>query len=268
MVKKFTEWFGLNRFPFGKDVDESGFYVYKQVEELNQKLELAVESQTGALITGQAGTGKTTATRIFLGALPANRYRVIYLGYDRNGNSLLARMAAELGMKLIPSRGRMMQLDQHIKRHILASNKQLVVVVDEAHLLDWQTLEDIRLLTNAEMDSMSAFTLVLLGQLWLRGKLKHTGNEALYQRMRFRYGLEGLTKKQTGEYIQQHLKLAGSTKELFTEGACNKIFMASGGILREINNLCVDALVQASNEGLPKVDDKLMKLVIDLRETT
>jgi type II secretory pathway predicted ATPase ExeA len=267
-MRKFTEWFGLTRIPFDKDIDEKSLFLYSQVEELSQKLELAVESQTGALVTGQAGTGKTTATRVYLEGLPPNRYRVIYLGYDQTGRSMFARLAAEFGMKLTHNASKMMQLSQYIKRHVLGSNKQLILVVDEAHLLDWRTLEDIRLLTNSEMDKKTAITLILLGQLWLRSKLKSAGSEALYQRMRFRYGLEGLSKKQTGEYIQQHLKLVGCSKELFTEGAYNQIFLASGGILREINNLCVDALVQAANQGLQKVDEKLMKLVIDQRETS
>lgn len=267
-MKKFTEWFGISRIPFDKDIDSKSLFHYRQIEELHQKLELALESRTGLLVTGQAGTGKTTGIRVYLDDLPPTEYRVIYLGYDQTGSSMFARLAAEFGMKLTHSTSRMLQLTQYIKRHVSGSNKQLVLVIDEAHLLDWRTLEDIRLLTNSEMDRKSVVTLVLLGQLWLRTKLKSTGNEALYQRMRFRYGLEGLTKKQTSEYIQQQLKLAGCAKELFTEGAYTQLFQASGGILREINNLSVEALVQAANQGLSKVDEKLMRLVIDQRETS
>ena len=68
-MKKFTEWFGLKRMPFDKDIDGKNIYLYSQVQEMHQKLELAVESQTGVLITGQAGTGKTTGTRVFLDEL-------------------------------------------------------------------------------------------------------------------------------------------------------------------------------------------------------
>ncbi len=267
-MRKFTEWFGLKRMPFDKNIDEQSLYLYSQVEEMHQKLELAVDSQTGILITGQAGTGKTTGARVFLDRLETNKYRVIYLGYDQTGKSLFARLAVEFGMKLGTSGGRMLQLTQYIKRHVAGANKQLILVVDEAHLLDWRTLEDIRLLTNSEMDRKTTVTLILMGQLWLRSKLKSSGNEALYQRLRFRYGLEGLTRKQTAEYIQKQLQSAGCSKELFTEGAYTQIFQASGGILREINNLAVDALVQAANQTCQKVDEKLMKLVIDQRETS
>ncbi len=267
-MKKFTEWFKLTGIPFTKDISKDGLYEYSQVSELIQLLELAVESQKGLLVTGQAGTGKTTAIRVGLEELPSNKYRTIYLGYDQTGPSLFARLAVELGLRPTNRGGRMMQLGQHIHRHITGTNKELVLVIDEAHLLDWRTLEDIRLLTNTEMDRKSAVTLVLLGQLWLRTKLKGMGSEALYQRMGFRYGLEGLTKKQTKEYVQHHLSLVGCTREIFTEGAYTQLFLAAGGILREINNLCLDALVKAANQGVEKIDEKLMKFVIDQRETS
>jgi len=266
-MNKFTEWFGLKGIPFGKDVDTKGLFTYPQVSELHQLLELTIESRTAMLVTGQAGTGKTTAIRVFLDDLPSNRYRVIYLGYDQRGQSMFARLAYEFGLKLTNG-NRMLQISEYMRRHITGSNKELVLVIDEAHLLEWRTLEDIRLLTNAEMDRKSAMTLILMGQLWLRTKLKSLGNEALYQRMRFRYGLEGLTQKQARDYIRHQLTLVGCTKEIFTDAAYSQLFLASGGILREINNLCIDAMVKAANQSLAKIDDKLMKLVIDQRETS
>lgn len=228
-MKKFTEWFGLHSIPFNKNVDVHSLYMYKQLQQLHQRLELVIESQTGALVTGQAGTGKTTGTRVFLDALELNKYRVVYLGYDQSGKSMFARLASELGVRAAYSSSRRIQLTNHIKRHIAGSNKQLVLVVDEAHSLDWRTLEDIRLLTNSEMDRVAYVTLILLGQLWLRSKLKGSGNEALYQRMRFRYGLEGLSRIQTSEYIRQQLSVSGCTRELFTDGAYTALFQASGG---------------------------------------
>jgi general secretion pathway protein A len=139
--------------------------------------------------------------------------------------------------------------------------------VDEAHLLEWRTLEDIRLLTNSEMDSKSAMTLLMLGQLWLRSKLKSMGNEALFQRMQFRYGLEGLTKKLTNDYLRHRLALVGCTQPIFSEAASGELFMASGGILREINNIALECLIKSANLNLKKIDEKLVKLVVEQRET-
>jgi general secretion pathway protein A len=267
-MEKFLEWFGLTGIPFTKDIDTPRLYVYSQISELHQKLALTIATASGLLVTGQAGTGKTTALRVYLEDLPSNRYRVVYLGHDQKGPSLFARLAAELGIRLNHGGNRMLQLTEHIRRHIKGSNKELILVVDEAHLLDWRTLEDIRLLTNSEMDRRSGLTLILLGQLWLRSKLKGMGSEALNQRMHFRYGLEGLTMKQSREYVRHHLALVGCSKEIFTDGAYAQLFHASGGILREINNICMEAMLEASNRSLEKIDEKLMKLVIDQRESS
>lgn len=267
MAKKFNDWFGMARMPFSKDVGTNCFFSYSQLEELHQILELAVEARSAALVTGQAGTGKTTAVRLFLDRLPTNRYRVIYLGYDQTGASMFARLASELGLRATSKGGRILQLSQFIKRNIVGSNRELVLVVDEAHLLEWRTLEDIRLLMNSEMDSKSSVTLFMLGQLWLRSKLKSTGNEALFQRMQFRYGLEGLTKKLTSEYIRHHLALVGCSQDIFSDGATAEVFMAAGGILREINNIAIECLIKAANQELHKIDANLVKVVVQQRET-
>jgi type II secretory pathway predicted ATPase ExeA len=164
---------------------------------------------------------------------------------------MFARLASELGLRTTSKGGRLLQLSQFIKRHTLGSNRELVLVV-EAHLLEWRTLEDIRLLTNSEMDSKSALTLVMPGQLWLRSKLKSMGNEALFQRMHFRYGLEGLTKALTKQYVRHHLNLVGCTKDVFSDDAIAEVFMSSGGILREINNISLECLIKAANLQLPQ----------------
>jgi general secretion pathway protein A len=259
--------FKFQSIPFGKDVPE--LFQYPQLEELHRKLAAAVQTATGVLVTGQAGTGKTTAVRGFVDTLPANKYKIIYLGYDQRGGTMFARLGLELGLKLTLSRNhRMLQITRQIDRAISGAGKKLILVIDEAHLLDGATLEDIRLLTNTDMDRRSDVIPIMLGQLWLRTKLKNHGHEALYQRLRFRYGLEGLTLKQARDYVAHHLRLVGSDPALFSESAVKSIFQASGGILREINNLCLESLLCASSSGLARIDHATVQQVLDERETS
>ena len=265
-MAKLTTHFGLTKVPFSKDVPD--LFRYPQLEQLQEILELAIETDSGALITGQAGTGKTTAVRNALEALPANRYRIVYLGYDQRGSTMFARLGVELGLRANISRNqRLLQLKEHIQRSVSSTGKRLVLVIDEAHLLEGTALEDIRLLTNSEMDRRCDVVLIMLGQLWLRSRLKSQGHEALYQRLRFRFGLEGLTKQQTKEYMQHHLKIVSGDVAIFTDGALRQVFQASGGILREINNLAVDCLFNACNRGKERVDEGLVQLVLDQRDS-
>ncbi len=142
----------------------------------------------------------------------------------------------------------------------------MVLVVDEAHLLDRATLEDIRLLTNTDFDRTPALTVILLGQLSLRARVKTPGYEALNQRLRFRYALEGFTEEETAAYIKHRLKLCGWSPDFFSPEAVRRIFLASQGIPREVNNYCLAALLKTQEQDLNRVDAKLIKQVLDQRE--
>jgi type II secretory pathway predicted ATPase ExeA len=258
-------FYGFQKTPFMKDLSYNELYRYTQLEQLFDRLTSTTQDGTGLLITGRAGTGKTTATRGFLDSLSA-RFRVIYLGQYQRGTALFARLGLEFGIrKHLIGPKRMVGLVQKITEESAAGRK-LVLVIDEAHLLERPTFEDIRLLTNADMDRRSPMSLILLGQRWLRNMLKSEGQEALYQRLRLRYALEGLSEEQTGQYIQHHLNLAGATKPLFTTATVALIFVASEGIPREINNICYECLLVGASKKAAKIDENIARWVIDQRE--
>jgi type II secretory pathway predicted ATPase ExeA len=262
---RIQEHFGFQRTPFRKDVGYSELYRYPQLELLFERLAATAHDGTGLLVTGRAGCGKTTAVRAFLESLGA-KYRVVYLGQYQKGTALFARLGLEFGIRtnLIGSK-RMVNLVQRVSEESGAGRK-IVLIIDEAHLLERPTFEDIRLLTNADMDRRSPMSLILIGQKWLRGMLRTDAQEALYQRLRLRFALEGLTEDETGQYIHHHLELAGTKKNLFDEASIRLIFAASDGILREINNICYEALLVAASRKSAKVTDSIVEWVIDQRE--
>ena len=141
-----------------------------------------------------------------------------------------------------------------------------MLLVDETHLLERAALEDLRLLTSSEMDRRSLVSIILLGQIWIRDRLRYREYEALNQRLRLRYALEGLTEKETAQYIQHHLLLVDCSKELFTSDAMKQVFLASGGLLRPINNICFASLVKAKSCGKKTIDGALVKRVIQEQE--
>ena len=256
---------GLSTSAFAKGCDD--VFSYSQFEELKEILKLAVQEKSMALITGQAGVGKTTATAAFVKELPANKYAIIYVGQDVDGGNLARRFAHSLGLQVQRYRAfTWLSISRHLSDNLIEQGKEVVLIVDEAHLLDNQTLENIRLLTNADFDRTSPLTVIMLGQLILRSRLKANGFEALNQRLRFRYALEGLTEEETANYIRHRLRFVGSEAGLFTADALKYIFLASQGIPREINNFCTQAVIKAKNENAEKIDGKLIKRVLDQRE--
>ena len=138
--------------------------------------------------------------------------------------------------------------------------------MDEAHLLDDRTLEEIRLLTNNDFDRNSALTVIMVGQLSLRSRLKQTGFEALNQRLRFRYALEGFSADETADYIKVRLRSADLDDDFFSADSIKAIFLAAQGIPREINNICTSALLKAQSLAANKVDAKIVRAVLDQRE--
>ncbi len=266
MKHPLLEYFGMARTPFGKDLSKQELFMYPQLHELEEMLSPTVADRSMLLITGRAGTGKTTPVRAFLSELP-RQYKIIYLGQDRRGNSLFARLADELGLRPELSRNyRSLHLSKRIENEVVAGGKELVLVIDETHLLERDALEELRLLSNSEMDRKSLISIIMLGQIWLRDRLKYREYEALSQRLRLRYALEGLSEQETGDYIRHHLALAGVATELFAPEAIKQIFVASGGILRSINNICFASLIKTKSSKRKTIDSALVKRVIQEQE--
>jgi type II secretory pathway predicted ATPase ExeA len=257
----------LTKVPFGKWLTPEEIFNYSQLDELTRLLKMALEQKFPFVLTGEAGVGKTTAVYSVVSQLPTNKYSTVYLGQDQDGTNLLKRLAASLGLQPKSSRKHTwMQISQLLSDNLSEQGKTPVVIVDEAHLVDDSTLEDLRLLTNNDFDRSSPLSLILMGQLPLRTRLKAPGFEALNQRLRFRYALEGFTEDETVAYIKHHLRLAGVTEDLFTADAAKLLFQESRGILREINNFATLAILRAESSQCSRVDLKMMRKILDQRE--
>jgi type II secretory pathway predicted ATPase ExeA len=140
--------------------------------------------------------------------------------------------------------------------------KAVALVIDEAHLLTTDQLEEIRLLTNTEMDSIAPFTGLLVGQPTLRRRIKLGNFAALDQRIGLRYALPGMTHAETTSYLTHHLKLAGRSDPLFTEDATTLIHQTSRGLPRAINNLALQALVATYATNKTIVDDAATRAAV------
>lgn len=262
---KIREFYGFTRPPFSKDVGAQELFSYSQLEQLSERIAATVEDGSGLLVSGRAGTGKTTAVRAFVSTL-SGKHRVIYLGQFQRGSALFARLGQEFGIRThLHGPKRMVSLVRKVSDES-GNGRRLVLIVDEAHLLERDTFEDIRLLTNSEMDRSSPMSLIMIGQRWLRNMLKKEGHEALYQRLRLRYALEGLSEGETKAYILHHLQLAGCTRQLFADAAIRQIFIASEGILREINNICYESILVGAARKAKTIEEEVVNWVVDQRE--
>ena len=135
-------------------------------------------------------------------------------------------------------------------------------MVDEAHLLDNQQLEAIRMLTNHDMDSQSPFACLLVGQPTLRRRIKLGVLAALDQRIALRYAMPPMADTETGSYLRHHLALAGRNDALFSDDAIGLIHQTSRGYPRAVNNLALQALVAAFAADKAIVDESSTRAAI------
>ena len=137
-----------------------------------------------------------------------------------------------------------------------------MVILDEAHLLAADQLEELRLLTSADMDSRSAFACLLVGQPTLRRRIKLGTFAALDQRIALRYAMPPMTPAETTSYIVLHLKLAGRSDPLFSDDAVALIHQVSRGLPRAVNNLALQSLVAAYAAKKAIVDESSARAAV------
>jgi type II secretory pathway predicted ATPase ExeA len=137
-----------------------------------------------------------------------------------------------------------------------------VIVVDEAHLLSHEMLEEIRFLLNLEMDSKSSCSLILVGQTELRTKLKLQIHQAIEGRVDMRFHLEDMECEETATYVKRHLERVKCPREIFTESALRVIHDYSGGRPRKVNKVSHASLMAAASQKKLLIDDYLVKEVI------
>ena len=251
----FEEFFGLATKPFGKTPDPSFLYESAQHREALARLEYAVEEKDLALLVGDIGSGKTTLSRALIDRVGEARPIVLLINPRLTPTQLLRSIAR--GLELEPARFRNDLLDQlHTKLFELYEQKrEPVLVVDEAQLIPSKaTFDEIRLLTNFQLDDQNLLSVVLIGQPELEARLERVAYAPLRQRIGMRYSLGPLPVEETIEYIEHRIRVAGGARNPFSMQAMVEMHALSGGIPRLINTLATTALLDAFGEDAQTID--------------
>jgi type II secretory pathway predicted ATPase ExeA len=258
----YKQFFGLTRGPFGKALEPRLLLRYSQLDEFVEEMDAVLEDGGIAVLDGEMGIGKTTALRHLRATIDERSFQVCYTGGNRHAVALLQGVVDELGV--VPARIRsslLRQVKQRVERAFHEERKKTFLIVDEAHLLQDDLLEDLRLLTNFGMDADEPLILLLVGHPALRKKLQQPVHLALWDRVRMHYRLEGLSREETSAYIDHHMRAAGGAPEVFTADAQEAVFEAAQGIPRRINLLCLGLLKKAATRKISSVDGKFITAV-------
>ena len=257
-------FFGFTRTPFRRDLAPSMLHRHAGHAEAVARIRWCVSENALGVITGEVGAGKTVALRAALAELDASRHTVIYLPNPAVGaRGLYAALVSGLGgTPRFHTASLIAQTMDHLAAEKHERGRNVIVAVDEAHLLSANQLEELRLLTNSEMDSVAPFAGLLLGQPTLRRRIKLGAFAALDQRIMLRYALPGMTEPETRDYLSHHLTLVGRSDPLFSDDATALIHQTSRGLPRAVNNLALQALVAAFATNKTIVDESTARAAV------
>ncbi len=244
----YRKHFGLTRHPFDKRIEPEELFASAAQRELEARLAHLLDLRGIGVITGESGSGKTTACRKMVAGLHTGLHRVLYISLTTgNVMDLYKTIAWEIGLPTERNRASLFrQIRNEVSRLCGEAKQKPVLIVDEAHHLRSEVLEDLRLLTNYAMDSDNRLCLVLIGHPELRRRLNMAVHEALSQRVVVRAHVPGLTRDEVGPYLQHLLRLAGTELPLFEASAQEALFQASSGLPRKLNLLAHHALLAAA----------------------
>ena len=251
----FLDHFGLNAHPFTEKPPIEWIMRDPRMDQALARLKFFEQQGTIALTIGQTGVGKSSLLRLFMHEMPQNRYDPIYLHLTAlNPNAFLRLIVVKLGEK--PKMGKDRMLLQILER-INQNDKCTILVIDEAHLLDPQTLINLRLLISS-IDEKISLKIVLSGQEDLSQILKRSAHADLDHRITLRFILRPLSKEKTFAYIDYRISKAGGPDKIFEPEAKDLIHDYSGGVPRQINNIATACLLNAAARGTKKISEALV----------
>ncbi|MDA8063244.1 MAG: AAA family ATPase [Actinomycetota bacterium] len=253
--------FGLEKTPFGKSIAPGDLFARPAHVEAVARINFCVAESALGVIVGDVGAGKTVSVRAAVSVLDPTRHQVIYIANPAFGTrGLYVTIVRALGAEPRYLKAELMaQATDLLAAEEDERHRRVVMICDEAHLLEPAQLEELRLLTNAQMDSASSFAGILVGQPTLSRQLRMGTFAALDQRIATRFAVKAMDIGESAAYLRHHLALAGRQEPLFADDAIARLHRVANGLPRMLNNAAIAAMIAAATDGKDLIDDACAK---------
>jgi len=253
----FESHFGLRENPFASGHQPRFVYPSREHQEALAHLRYGIENlEPFVLITGEVGTGKTTALFEALAELKSRVSVALITNSALTRSELLEEICLRFGLTLnapLTKPQAMAQLERHLLA-LRARGERAILLLDEAQNLDRDLLEEIRLLSNLEASGEKLLQIFLVGQPELEAKLSRPELRQLRQRIAVHYRLHPLGPEDTTRYVHHRVAVAGGyAPDVFPQDACAEVYEVTNGIPREINQICAQAMLDAFVVESPSV---------------
>lgn len=258
----YERYWNLKHKPFENTPDPKFLFLSSQHQEALFKLRYAIEEGKGAaVLTGEYGCGKTLLTRVLIKQLDEERYDIGLLTNPRwQTDELLKEVLYQLGHETTATeKADLLHLfNDEVLYKNFKSNRSTVIIIDEAQMItSFDTMEELRLLLNFQLDDKFLLNLVLSGQPELNATID--GIPQFEQRIAVRHHLTGLSFDDTRDYIQYRLAVAGREDPAFSPEAIQRIYELTRGTPRKINNLCDICLLIGFTRKAPVIDVEIVQ---------
>ncbi len=266
----YKEHFGLTKKPFVLAPDPAFIFMSKGHDIAFTHLEYGLLNNMGFIaLTGDVGAGKTTLIKFLFEKIKDKMEIATIFNTNLSPQTLLEMLIKEFELPFTSTSKS--DLFERLAEYFLeqySQGRRCIIIVDEAQNLPDETFEELRMLSNLELDSEFLIQIILVGQPQLKTRLSQPSLRQLAQRISVFYHLSALSESEVAEYINHRLRVAGYNKKepLFDNDAVNYIAKMSGGIPRLINSICDAALTYAFADNLNKIDLELVKKVIEDNE--
>jgi type II secretory pathway predicted ATPase ExeA len=253
----YLEHFQLTEQPFRLTPDPEFLYWSKQHARAKAYMESTIWLADGfVVITGDIGSGKTTLLQSFLSEVDDDVVYAVVSQTQLTPTQFLQAVLTEFGFK--PFNKRKVELLDMLNMFLIeqySNGKKVVLVIDEAQNLTKKVLEEVRLISGIETHKDKVLRIILAGQPELKDTLDSDRLKQLMQRVRLRFHIGPLDRRELREYIERRLSVAGrKSPDLFTDDSFDVVYRFSGGIPRLINTLCDTALLCAFADEKDTVD--------------
>ncbi|RKX73579.1 MAG: hypothetical protein DRP87_18670 [Spirochaetes bacterium] len=256
--------FNLTALPFSKEIPVEQLLKLPSLQRAFKSLQLLVETRGIGLLLGKSGTGKSSLLRKLCFSLHGGLYKPLYLCHTSVSlTEFYTHLCAAFGLEQVFRRSKMFRM---IQERILSLNRSNrihpILLLDEAQYFSNSILQELRLLTNFEIDSFNALTVLLCGREELAMQFGLSVLEPLANSITITVHLDALPKEESFSYIEGRIRHCGKTSPVFTQNALELIHQASAGIMRDINTIAHAAMINAYLSSSPQVETEHVQAVI------
>lgn len=251
MNDHYRTFFGLTREPFTTDIDYTEILKTPELENVKVRFDYTIRLGAIGIVTGEVGSGKSTAIRYAINTMHPSEYRTLYITASSGSIMEFYRQLKD-ALDIYLSTNSKVVMVKTIKKEIvnlvLEKKQKVVLVVDEASLMRLEVFGELHTLCQFEQDAKPWLPIILVGQTSLVDKLTFRSSQPLASRVVARCHLDGVNLAGMENYLKHHLAIAGVDRNLFDPQTVTAIHQGSGGLFRKANHLARGGLIAAAAE--------------------